>query len=132
MNSCVYFIRAGARGPIKIGLAVDVGQRMRSLQTASPTLLELIGAIPGGLKLEKAIHRRLAEFRLHGEWFKPTLEVRQWAQLARIIDGRHPEEIDLETLHDDARQAFKRLRLLPEGQDLKSRRDLYPGVDKSV
>jgi len=130
--SYVYFIRAGSHGPIKIGLAAHVGRRMRTLQTASPMELELIGAIPGGLKLEKAIHRRLEHFRLHGEWFRPTPEVRQWAQLAHVIDGRHPEEVDMDTLNQDLYKALKRRRLLSGRQNLKSRRDLLPTGDKSV
>ena len=112
----IYFIRAGSRGPIKIGFASDVAARMASLQTASPVPLVLIGAIPGGLKLEKQIHAEVAEARLTGEWFKPTVDVRRWAQLARVIDGRHPEEVDAVALREDVRKQFRHLKLLPEGQ----------------
>lgn len=126
----IYFIRAGARGPIKIGFATDVAARMAALQTASPAPLKLVGAIPGGLKLEKQLHAELAEARLSGEWFSPTVDVRRWAQLARVIDGRHPEEIDPTTLREDARKAFSRLRLLPEGPRASSRRAVDPMGDE--
>lgn len=68
----VYFIQR-ADGPVKIGCAVDVFQRMAALQTASPEPLRLIGVIPlGGYSMERYLHQALAQDRLKGEWFAPT------------------------------------------------------------
>jgi len=124
----VYFIRAGARGPIKIGSTSDLGKRLASLQTASPQRLQLVGAIPGGAELERAIHARLSEFRISGgEWFGPAPEVRRWAQMAAVIDGRYPVEVDGETLRDDVHARFRRLRLFSGGL-----RDRSPRSENSV
>jgi hypothetical protein len=70
----IYFVRAGLSGLIKIGKAVDVARRLKTLRTGSSEPLELLGSTPdtsGGL-LERAIHRDFAADRARGEWFNPT------------------------------------------------------------
>lgn len=111
----VYFIQSGKRGPIKIGTTRDVLRRLRLFQTGSAQPLTLIGAIPGGRKLERQIHQHLATDRLDGEWFKPTPDVRRWAQLAAVIDGRHSAEIADWQLLQELRGQFRRRGLLPKG-----------------
>jgi hypothetical protein len=68
----VYFIRAGANGPIKIGSANNVARRMNGLQTASPYPLRLLASIVGSTEDEFGLHKRFAADRLHGEWFTPS------------------------------------------------------------
>lgn len=72
----IYFIQSGNNGPIKIGHTTkNVEQRVRSLQTASPYPLKIIGLIEGDVTLEQIIHKKLSKFRLRGEWFKCKPEV---------------------------------------------------------
>lgn len=72
-DSHVYFVQIGAGGPVKIGRAVDVEQRIRALQTACPYPLHLRGiAIYGGSRMEARLHRTFASDRLMGEWFRPS------------------------------------------------------------
>lgn len=70
--SCVYFI-GGADwrlGRVKIGVTRSrPEERLASLQTGSPVLLELYGYVPGGVDLERMLHSTFAPVRLHGEWF---------------------------------------------------------------
>jgi hypothetical protein len=68
----VYVLRA-PDGTSKIGIAGDPAQRLRELQTGSPVILRLVGTIPGGLALERLLHRRFAAHRLHGEFFSPAI-----------------------------------------------------------
>jgi hypothetical protein len=75
MDTWVYFVRAGVRGPIKIGHAKDPISRLRGLQTASPYPLTLLGTVRGGEPIEKKLHEHLAADRLLGEWFQPTEHV---------------------------------------------------------
>lgn len=77
----VYFIAAGERGPIKIGIATDVRSRMRSHQCSNPTELLLLRAVPGGRWLEACLHEWFAPWRIRGEWFAPC------APLLRLIAG---------------------------------------------
>ena len=69
MPNFVYFIQEGQRGPVKIGRAVDPERRIRQLQTGNPTTLGLRHVLPGGPKLESALHRRFEPARIRGEWF---------------------------------------------------------------
>jgi hypothetical protein len=61
---------AGPAAAIKVGFATDIGRRMAELQTASPVELRLIAAIRGTRATEQALHRKLASFRMRGEWFR--------------------------------------------------------------
>lgn len=66
----IYFVR-GSKGAVKIGYTSGrVESRLKSLQTGSPDKLELLGVVDGGRELEKLLHKRYAEKRLEGEWFK--------------------------------------------------------------
>lgn len=72
----VYFIRQGAAGPIKIGFTSDLKARFNSFRCASAEPLYLLGTLPGGRLLERALHAGLADSRYRdGEWFRPTSEV---------------------------------------------------------
>lgn len=71
----VYFIQCDG-GPIKIGVALNVTDRLQTLQCGSPVKLRVIGCLAGGYELEAKLHRRLAAYRLHGEWFVDSPEVR--------------------------------------------------------
>jgi hypothetical protein len=59
------------RGPIKIGLASDVGRRLGEVQVGCPYPIELMGTLPGGRAGEVVLHRLFAAFKIHGEWFWP-------------------------------------------------------------
>ncbi|GAB7032116.1 hypothetical protein JCM4914_35770 [Streptomyces platensis subsp. malvinus] len=54
---------------IKIGVAKDIAQRMKSLQVGSATRLELRWSARGGYPLERHLHDRFQEERSHSEWF---------------------------------------------------------------
>lgn len=65
----VYAVQATESGRIKIGIAGDPMKRLMKLQVGSPERLELLGAAPGGRRLEIRLHAELHRDRLHGEWF---------------------------------------------------------------
>lgn len=65
----VYFLRMGEDGPVKIGISSDVKKRVKTLQTAIPYELKLLGAIPGGARAEAFLHQLFDSYRLKGEWF---------------------------------------------------------------
>lgn len=71
----VYFVRAGADGPVKIGLSRDVAKRLTKMQTDTPAKLVLLGVVAGEGEAERALHAELAAYRLNGEWFAPSEEV---------------------------------------------------------
>jgi hypothetical protein len=63
----VYAIDGGAA--VKFGKALDVGHRLRALQTSSPVDLVLLGSVRGPKTLETRVLNWAAPFRLRGEWF---------------------------------------------------------------
>lgn len=64
-----YLIRAGKRGPVKIGRADDPEQRLSDLQTAHHERLELIRVVDTAFDAEPIFHERYAEHHIRGEWF---------------------------------------------------------------
>lgn len=73
----IYFIQENEpdRHRVKIGYTSkdDVGQRLRELQTASPTPLRVLGVMEGERAREAIIHSLFSGLRLVGEWFEPTV-----------------------------------------------------------
>ena len=75
--SYVYAIGEVGGKEVKIGRSVNPGQRLRSLQTSSPVRYTLWGFCPEKSPLtEKELHQRLKDFRIGGEWFLTSPEVR--------------------------------------------------------
>jgi hypothetical protein len=71
----VYFIAAEGTEFVKIGKAIDITARLRMLQTGSPFPLRVLALVPGGLAREQALHKRFADSRTIGEWFRRTDEL---------------------------------------------------------
>jgi len=71
----VYFIQSSS-GAIKIGtsLSVRLAKRLTELQSGNDGDLSVIATLPGGLPLERRLHRkfRLARIRHNNEWFRPV------------------------------------------------------------
>ncbi len=74
----IYFIQCnGARGPIKIGKAVDPNRRLSELRIGCPypmTLLASSVAEDADLE-ERRLHMVFAHLRIHGEWFECATEL---------------------------------------------------------
>ncbi len=72
--SLVYIV--GTRAAVKIGRTTDIASRMVRFQTANLERLQLLAIMPGGAELEAELHKRFADARINGEWFKRTPEIR--------------------------------------------------------
>jgi hypothetical protein len=70
--ACVYFVRAGNDGLVKIGHSSDAYSRIEALAAGSPVELQVLAAVVGGRSLEQTLHRIFGASRHHGEWFEPT------------------------------------------------------------
>ncbi len=77
----VYFVRpVGHAGPIKIGFTSYMRERMNAMLAWSPYRLEILAMIDGDLGVEKALHKKFAEHRLHHEWFTPAKELLEFIE----------------------------------------------------
>lgn len=66
----VYFIAAEGTDRIKIGYATHPKSRLKSISGMSPVPLRMVATMPGSLSDEKALHKKFAHNRTHGEWFR--------------------------------------------------------------
>lgn len=66
--SHTYFVRNPLTKLVKIGKSRDVRGRIKALQTAAGTSLEVIAVIEADV--EATLHNRFSGLRVHGEWFK--------------------------------------------------------------
>ena len=80
-DASVYFVRGGDF--VKIGTALNVTKRLGELKVGSPFKLTLLLTVPGGGSVEKAFHRRFADLRVRGEWFKAEPALTDFIQLER-------------------------------------------------
>jgi hypothetical protein len=89
----VYFLQPVGGGPIKIGHSKHPLTRLQDVMRWSPTPLEVLAEIEGTMALERWLHRKLAAYRMHFEWFRPqapVLEVVQQAIAGEIVGApRH-------------------------------------------
>lgn len=77
----VYFIEIEGLGFVKVGHAKDPIARLRTLQTANPLPLKLLGAMPGDYVHETAMHTYMDEYRCRNggnEWFFNSNQMSDW------------------------------------------------------
>ena len=89
----LYFIRAGNRGAIKIGIANNIERRVATLQTGNPFKLNVIALIPcdsrqHAAELEKQIHRFFVKQNIRGEWFQGNIDFRKIHQITDVDQTR--------------------------------------------
>jgi hypothetical protein len=72
-STVVYFVRAGDNGPIKIGQAANLKNRLADLQQAHWEKLVVL-ASSGSLR-EREVHAKFRHLRIRGEWFQPADEL---------------------------------------------------------
>lgn len=84
----VYFIRS--RQYVKIGVSVNPRARIATIQSSIPEPLEVLGIVEGDSALEAELHRRFADLRCHGEWFRDDASIRQAIASMKNAPLPHP------------------------------------------
>jgi hypothetical protein len=109
----IYFIRCGAKGPIKIGFSASnpLG-RLGSMQTAHHVSLTLVACMEGTGADEKELHARFKHLRLRGEWFRPQPDLVAFIRDADKLDleklkavKQAPPPVDYEALRREEAEA---------------------------
>lgn len=100
----VYCVEAAGLRRVKIGFTTGtVAKRMKSLQTACPVGLTLLGYVRGNQRLEGQIHRDLKAYRSsdNTEWFYLTPEVIEYLERQEFFQSDRtpvcPKTISTET-----------------------------------
>lgn len=151
----VYVVRQAKTNYIKIGVSDDPEERIRYLQTSSPSLLSIHYVIDcqssgDALKVERLLHERYKSKRLEGEWFDipyfKVIEDLDWViEMSKAMLGTHHyrQEIVKQVVRDgnrpvevrrDARTVVRRyLDTYPEAINM-SVRELAKaaGVSKTI
>lgn len=86
----IYFVQCGKNGPIKIGCAANVEDRVAQIQTSCPYELKLLWKIDGGMNKEAEIHERWKHEKIRGEWFRPS------RSLLNFINGEAANEWEVQ------------------------------------
>src|SRR5437868_7536289 len=77
----VYVVQCVPNGPIKVGVVFSsMRQRMNQIQLNCPYIIKTLGTVPGGYELELQVKHDLAPWGIHGEWFRPTAEVKSYTR----------------------------------------------------
>lgn len=82
----VYFIQPAGMPFVKIGYGIDPQKRVMDGQVWSPFDLEIIALCPGGCEVESAYHRKFANYRIRGEWFRMSSEIAAEIRRLRELD----------------------------------------------
>jgi len=105
----VYFLRAGNRGAIKIGMAKDVEARVAMLQTGNAFKLNILATIPCDSEtqarhLESMFHKRFQSQRIRGEWFTGNInfqklrDIEMEGQREKLFMDKEQESHDMQAL----------------------------------
>lgn len=82
----VYFADNGSH--IKIGFtrtATSLRSRKKQLGTHAPNGVEILYLEAGDGEAEKALHRKFAEFRVRGEWFRKAPELLEYIEQRKQV-----------------------------------------------
>ncbi len=96
MSQRIYVLSIGD-GAQKIGISDDPIGRLAMLQTGNPYRMTVILSleVDNALMVERAVHKELARFRIHGEWFAVTPIAAVQMVSAKIIQCSHPSYADI-------------------------------------
>lgn len=114
MKAWVYFARAGARGPVKVGRACNPHKRLRDLSVGSPIALVLIAAVLSDCaeEEENAIKNRLHMHRIRGEWFVAEAVRHEMSRLeSRLVA---PEDVKPQETPNDSLNVNMNVRVSVE------------------
>ena len=118
---------------VKIGISIDVEDRLRNLQTSNPFKLNIIKSFDAGveaLKHEKYFHDLYAEYNTSGEWYKFETEYFEDVVLPTMYQYFNKiEVIQGEAIQDNFSTNFSLDELL-EGTDNITYKSKY--VDKKL
>src|SRR5262245_24464437 len=108
----IYFLETEDRQFIKIGFSTQWTIRLSQLGPLRPGnfALKVLGSIPGSIAIERWLHKRFAEERDNGEWFKRS------SRLSAFIDsiGMVPPVVMKEKKPRKPRNIVRPLYIQPE------------------
>lgn len=74
----IYLVVCRSNSTCKIGYSIKPDKRVVALQTSNAFELELVTFIDGSVDDERKLHEKFKEFRLSGEWFLYSREIKEF------------------------------------------------------
>ena len=71
----IYFLRSYNEF-VKIGTSFQLDERVSKLQTSNPRKLHVQAVLEGSYQTEKGLHELFTKYRVRGEWFKYSEEIK--------------------------------------------------------
>lgn len=81
----IYLIACNKMNYCKIGYSSNPENRLTQLQTSNPFSLELVSTKEGSLDDEKNIHKLFDKYRLSGEWFDYSKEIKEYFEVNEYV-----------------------------------------------
>lgn len=81
--TCAYFIGSKKYKFVKIGFTTNLFSRLSAIQTGCPFDIEILAYIKSQdpKKTEHKLHMKFKKYRVRGEWFKLTDDIKQFINL---------------------------------------------------
>ena len=79
-DACPVYLAAWGDTFVKIGYSSNIRLRLKTIQSACPIPVTLLGWVSGGQKMETQLHRRFVDSRHAGEWYHLTDEIRAFVE----------------------------------------------------
>jgi len=132
----IYFIQHSINGPVKIGYVKnDIKERMRRMQSETPSQLILLGTMDGNISQEKELHKKFRSLHIQGEWFKIAPELTHY--IYKNTTMQKPESFNIEAgvfldniIRDIEIDYIKRALFFTNGKKMKAAKLL--GLDFRV
>lgn len=83
----VYFVSPRVDpSTVKIGVTANLSKRQAALGGGVPGGVTVLATLPGGQDVESFLHEKFAAYRLNGEWFQRSDEVRDF--INDVLNGK--------------------------------------------
>jgi len=90
----IYFAQSASGGPIKIGCTIDLGRRLKELESHYGQPLAVLATLEGGKEEEAEIHSRFSHLRFgRSEQFKPADDLMRFIGRPLLV-GADPESVE--------------------------------------
>jgi predicted GIY-YIG superfamily endonuclease len=101
----VYFIQAGKKGAIKVGITNNVEKRIETLQIGNPYELRVLSLIPcesraHAFEIERRIHKFFRRQNIRGEWFTGNIDLKKMNERFGSYDYRYHSNPKQQEEHD--------------------------------
>ena len=81
-NKMIYFI--GNLEKIKIGHSSKIKSRISTIRVSCPFEAELLLLLEGGKEVEKMLHSKFNEYKIRGEWFNMSIDIKNFIQENKV------------------------------------------------